>query len=97
MSQPVRKLFPGEVVIGFVRPTGELIGELVDAAVGHDVHCYSVPHLRSQLARGHAIAVTIGKASDGSIKVFGAGAFPPPGGVRSVRRSNNWPAGLLSR
>ncbi len=80
MSQAVRQLTPGEVVIGFIRLDGELIGELVDAAIGHDVHSYSVPGLRSQLASGQAIAVTIGKTSSGAIMVFGSGAFPPPGG-----------------
>jgi hypothetical protein len=80
MSQAVRKLSPGEVVIGFIRPGGELIGELTDAAIGHDAHSYSVSGLRSQLSSGQAIAVTIGKTADGVVKVFGSGAFPPPGG-----------------
>jgi len=80
MSQAVRKLTPGEVVIGFIGPNGELIGELVDASIGHDTHSYTVPGLRSQLASGHATAVTIGKTSGGAIKVFGSGAFPAPGG-----------------
>jgi hypothetical protein len=80
MPQAVRKLTPGEVVIGFIRPTGELIGELADASIGHDAHSYTVPGLRSQLASGQAIAITIGKMSSGKITVFGSGAFPPPGG-----------------
>jgi hypothetical protein len=80
MSQAVRKLTPGEVVIEFVRPNGDLIGELVDASVGHDAHSYTIPGLRSLLASGHAIAITIGKTASGAIKVFGSGAFPAPGG-----------------
>ena len=81
MPQAVRKLTPGEVVIGFVRPDGSLIGDLADAAVGHDNHSYSVSGLRAQLAAGQAIAVTVGKSAAGVIQVFGSGAFPPPGGV----------------
>jgi hypothetical protein len=80
MQPAVRKLAPGEVVIGFIRQDGSLIGEFADAAIGHDAHSYTVPGLRSQLANAQAIAVTIGKASDGTIRVFGSGAFPPPGG-----------------
>ena len=80
MPKAVRKLTPGDVVIGFIRPDGELIGHLVDAAIGHDVHSYTIPGLRSKLATGQAIAVTIGKTTSGVIKVFGSGAFPPPGG-----------------
>ena len=80
MSQAARKLTPGEVVIGFIQPDGKLIGELVDAGIGHDAHSYTLPGLRSQLASGQAIAVTIGKTASGAIRVFGSGAFPPPGG-----------------
>jgi hypothetical protein len=80
MSQAVRKLAPGEVVIGFIRPDGTLIGEWADASIGHDAHSYTVAGLRSQLAGGQAIAVTIGKSAAGKIRVFGSGAFPPPGG-----------------
>jgi hypothetical protein len=80
MSQAVRKLTPGAVVIGFVRPNGDLIGELVDASIGHDAHSYAIPGLPSLLASGHAIAITIGKTASGAIKVFGSGAFSHPSG-----------------
>jgi hypothetical protein len=83
MPPAARKLSPGEVVIGFVEPDGTLIGELASAAVGHDAHSYSVPGLRSRLASGQAIAVTIAKSMSGEIRVFGSGAFPPPGGILS--------------
>jgi len=82
MSQAVRKLTPGEVVIGFINPNGELVGELVDVAVGHEAHSYSVSGLRARLSSGRVIAVTIGKSSSGEIRVFGSGMFPPPGGGR---------------
>jgi hypothetical protein len=80
MSQ-VRVLQPGEVVIGFIRLDGRLIGSLADASLGHDALSYTIPGVRAQLAMGQAVAVTIGKSTTGVIKVFGSGAFPPPGGV----------------
>lgn len=80
MSQAVRKLTPGEVVIGFIRPDGSLIGELVSVAISHEAHSYSVSGLRDKLITGQAIAVTIGKTLKGEIQVFGSGMFPPPGG-----------------
>jgi len=67
-------------VIGFMQADGSLIGDFVDAAIGHDVHSYTVPGLRSQLSSGHAIAITIGKSASGVIHVFGSGAFPAPDG-----------------
>ena len=80
MSQAVRKLSPGEVVIGFIHPEGTLIGELVDAQIGHEELSYRAESLRSKLASGLAIAITIGKRDDGTVKVLGSGAFPPLGG-----------------
>jgi len=80
MPPSVRKLAPEEVVIGFISPNGELIGELVDFSIGHEAHSYTVFGLRSKLATGHAIGITIGKSRTGDIKVIGSAAFLPPGG-----------------
>lgn len=68
-------------MIGFMQPDGSPIGAFADAAIGHDAHSCTVPGLRSQLASGHAIAITIGKSASGVIHVFGSGAFPVPGGM----------------
>lgn len=81
MATARRKLNPGETVIGFVRPDGSLIGLLSDPSIGHDALSYSYPGLRAQLNGGQAIAITIGKGLEGTIRVFGSGCFPPPGGV----------------
>jgi hypothetical protein len=81
MTANVRFLQPGETLIGFMTRDGKLIGQFADPSVGHDALSYSYAGLRSKLQSGQAIAITIGKAADGTIKVFGSGVFPPPGGV----------------
>jgi hypothetical protein len=81
MTAGIRILQPGETVIGFMTPDGKLIGQFADPGIGHDVLSYTNPNLRANLQSGQAIAITIGKANDGSIWAFGSGAFPPPGGV----------------
>lgn len=76
-----RKLSVGEFVIGFMRPDGRLIGRFAHPRLGHDALADKHPGLRSDLGHGRAIAITIGKHTDGTIHVFGSGHFPPPGGV----------------
>jgi hypothetical protein len=63
-----------------MRSDGSLIGQLSEPSIGHDTLSYAYPGLRSLLASGQAIAITIGKRRDGTIVVFGSGCFPPPGG-----------------
>jgi hypothetical protein len=82
MPQAVRKLTPGQVVIGFMTLDGQLIGELVQPEVGHDELSLRALGLRAKLASGHAVGITIGKSPEGEIRVFGSGYFPPPGGAR---------------
>lgn len=81
MAAARRKLNPGETVIGFVRLDGSLVGQFADPNIGHDALSYNYPGLRAQLNGGQAIAITIGKGLDGTIRVLGSGCFPPPGGV----------------
>lgn len=64
-----------------MRPDGSLIGQFDNPRMGHDALADNYPGLRSDLKRGRAIAITIGKHADGTIHVFGSGHFPPPGGV----------------
>lgn len=81
MAAARRKLNPGEIVIGFVRPNGRLIGQFADPNIGHEAWSDQYPGLRSKLKAGQAIAVSIGKRTDGRIQVFASGHFPPPAGV----------------
>jgi hypothetical protein len=61
-------------------PDGKLIGEFASPAVGHDILVLQVPGLKTRVARGHAVAITIGKRLDGTIAVLGSGGYPLPGG-----------------
>ena len=81
MAKARRKLDPGEIVIGFVRPNGRLFGQFANPSIGHEALSDRYPGLRSKLMAGQAIAVSIGKRTDGRIQVFASGHFPPPGGV----------------
>ena len=83
MAEGMRRLNPGETVIGFMTRDGKLIGELADAKLGHAVLSDLYPHLASRLKSGDAIAITLFKMRDGTIKAFGSGTFPPPGGTLS--------------
>jgi hypothetical protein len=80
MPQAVRKLSPGEVVIGFMTVDGKLIGELAEPRIGHARLSLGMEGLLARLSSGQAVAITIGKSASGIITVFGSGAFPPPGG-----------------
>jgi hypothetical protein len=89
MPPSVRKLSPGEWVIGFMTLDGALIGELVALDVGHDELSLRVEGLREKLATGQAMGITIGKLQAGDIRIFGSGYFPPPqGGPLSERLRN---------
>ncbi len=81
MPQSIRKLAPGELVIGFMTIDGALIGELVEPDIGHEELSLSVEGLRAKLATGQVIGITIGKSPAGDVRVFGSGRFPPPYGV----------------
>lgn len=83
MAEGVRKLQPGDTVIGFMTRDGKLIGQFADPSLGHDALSVMTPGLRSQIQSGQAIAITVGKSKDGVIRVFGSGTFPPPGGTLS--------------
>jgi hypothetical protein len=78
MAHVVRKLSPGEVVIGLMTLSGKRIGELTSPDVGHDELSSRVPGLRARLAAGQAIGITLMKTKESAIKVFAPGYFPHP-------------------
>ncbi len=75
-----RALSPGETVIGFMRRDGTLIGAIEHPRIGHDLLASRLG-ITSAAKNGDVIAFTVGKSSSGSIRGFGSGTFPPPGGI----------------
>ena len=75
MAGPVQTLERGQIMIGFMKQDGSLVGPLVDIrSIGHDALA-DMYAIRGAIKAGAVIPITVSKSMAGNVNAFGSGTF----------------------